>query len=65
VSDLREVKAAYVEDDGVVSIVRRPWAEPARAADVDAEAVKEMKRDIGDRSRPTGLDRTDAAEWLR
>jgi uncharacterized membrane protein YcaP (DUF421 family) len=65
VSDLREVKAAYVEDDGVVSIVRRPWAEPARAADVDEEAAREMKRDIGGKSKPAGLDRTDAAEWLR
>jgi uncharacterized membrane protein YcaP (DUF421 family) len=65
IADLREVKAAFVEDDGVVSILRRSWAEPAKASDVDDEAAKEMKHDTGGRLQPTGRERTDAPEWLR
>jgi uncharacterized membrane protein YcaP (DUF421 family) len=65
ITDVREVKAAFVEDDGGVSVLRRSWAEPARTGDVDAAAAEEMKRDLGDEPRPAGRNRTDAPEWLR
>ena len=65
IKDLREVEAAYVEDDGGVSVLRRSWAEPAKASDVDGKAAEQMKRDTGGHTTPTGPDRTDAPEWLR
>ena len=34
VSDLREVKVAYLEVDGQVSVIRQPWAETLQKADL-------------------------------
>jgi hypothetical protein len=59
------VEAAFVEDDGGVSIIRRPWAEPAKVSDVDDEAAKDMAHDTREKPDAIGLNRTDAPEWLR
>ena len=34
VSDLREVKLAFMEVDGEVSVIREDWAEPLRKGDI-------------------------------
>jgi uncharacterized membrane protein YcaP (DUF421 family) len=38
IDDLREVRLAMVEPDGVVSVLREDWAEPAQRRDVTALA---------------------------
>jgi uncharacterized membrane protein YcaP (DUF421 family) len=65
VRDLREVRLALVEDDGTISVLKRHWAEPARIADVDREAAREMKQDTEGKEEPTGAERTDARQWLQ
>ena len=39
VDDIREVKLAMVETDGVVSVIRERWAEPVSKGDLDAPAA--------------------------
>lgn len=65
IQDVREVKLALVEDDGSVSIIRRPWAEPAMKADLDREAASSRRSDLGGQDQPGGGNRTDAPQWLR
>lgn len=43
IDDIREVKQAMVENDGVVSVVKEDWAEPVRKADLGGEAAKREK----------------------
>lgn len=38
VDDIREVKLAMVETDGVVSVIKERWAEPVQKADLDGGA---------------------------
>jgi uncharacterized membrane protein YcaP (DUF421 family) len=38
VDDIREVKLAMVETDGVVSVIKESWAEPVRRADIGGGA---------------------------
>jgi uncharacterized membrane protein YcaP (DUF421 family) len=64
IQDLREVKLALVEDDGVVSVIRRSWAEPAKKADVDKDAAAEKEEDTNGKDEPAGAERTDARQWL-
>jgi uncharacterized membrane protein YcaP (DUF421 family) len=40
---LREVKLAIVENDGQVSIIRQPWAEPLQKADLGGEAARQKQ----------------------
>ena len=40
VDDIREVKLAMVETDGVVSVIKEDWAEPVQKADLGGEAAK-------------------------
>lgn len=35
IEDLREIRLAQVESDGRVSVLREPWAEPARKQDLE------------------------------
>jgi uncharacterized membrane protein YcaP (DUF421 family) len=65
IQDLREVKLAVVEDDGSVSVLRRPWAEPLTRGDYDMAAAVDRQRDTDGRVEPIGPERTDAAVWLR
>ena len=64
IGDVREVRSAFVEDDGGISVLRRSWAEPARMADVDDTARKEMSRDLHGDERAAEATRTDAPQWL-
>jgi uncharacterized membrane protein YcaP (DUF421 family) len=43
IDDIREVKQAMVENDGVVSVIKEDWAEPVRKADLGGEAAKSEK----------------------
>jgi uncharacterized membrane protein YcaP (DUF421 family) len=38
---LREVKLAIVENDGQVSVIHQPWAEPLQKADLGGEAARQ------------------------
>ena len=65
IHDLREVHLAVVEDDGTVSVLRRPWAEPATRADVDKDAARQKRDDTDGKDEPSGAERTDARQWLQ
>ncbi len=64
VRDLREVALALVEDDGTISVLRRPWAEPAIKADIDEGAARQRKAGTNGRDEPVGAERTDDPFWL-
>jgi uncharacterized membrane protein YcaP (DUF421 family) len=64
IRDIREVHLATVEDDGVVSVVLREWAEPARRADVDGEAAAARQADLAGKEEPPAAFRTDAPRYL-
>jgi uncharacterized membrane protein YcaP (DUF421 family) len=44
---LREVKLAIVENDGQVSVIRQPWAEPLQKADLGGEAARQKEAATG------------------
>ena len=46
ITDLREVKLALVENDGVVSVLREDWAEPAQKADLGGEHARRKRSDL-------------------
>jgi uncharacterized membrane protein YcaP (DUF421 family) len=62
--DMREVHLAIVEPNGTVSILKHPWAEPARKADVSAEGARARAETIGDEETPPPAARTDSAKAL-
>ena len=64
IDDIREVRLAFVEDDGTVSVLKHKWAAPATKADVDKAAAKDKKDVTEGREEPQGSERTDAASWL-
>ncbi len=41
VSDMREVKSAIMEVDGIVSVIKEDWAEPLRKGDVHGDAAQQ------------------------
>jgi uncharacterized membrane protein YcaP (DUF421 family) len=43
IEDIREVKQAMVETDGMISVIREDWAEPVRRADLAGEAETSEK----------------------
>jgi uncharacterized membrane protein YcaP (DUF421 family) len=55
VSDLREVKLALMEVDGVVSVIREDWAQPLQKSDILGDEANKI---------PAGAQRTDAAEAI-
>jgi uncharacterized membrane protein YcaP (DUF421 family) len=58
IEDLREVRLALVENDGMVSVIRQPWAEPLQKADLGGEAEQERERATGGREEPPPSGRT-------
>ncbi len=56
--DMREVHLAVVEHDGSVSVLKQPWAEPARKADVLREDQRRAGR--SDRRRRPSRRRSSA-----
>jgi uncharacterized membrane protein YcaP (DUF421 family) len=64
IHDMREVHLAIVENDGTVSVLKHPWAEPAQKADVVKEENARRAAAIGDSDTPPPLKRTDSKEAL-
>ena len=50
VDDIREVKLAMVEADGIVSVIKEDWAEPVQKADLGGQAAKDRERAAAGRS---------------
>jgi uncharacterized membrane protein YcaP (DUF421 family) len=46
ITDLREVKLAMVEVDGVVTVQRHDWAEPVQKADLGGEHARQKRSDL-------------------
>ena len=44
VDDIKQVKLAMVETDGVVSVIKEDWAEPVQKADLGGEAAEEKRK---------------------
>ena len=55
ISDMREVRLALMEVDGVVSVLRAEWAEPLQKSDILGDAAKQAS---------PGGQRTDAPEAI-
>ena len=51
VEDLQEVKLAMIETNGVLSVLREEWAEPAQKADVGAAKEEEETEPAGPQPR--------------
>jgi uncharacterized membrane protein YcaP (DUF421 family) len=62
ISDMREVRLAIVENDGVVSILKFDWADAAQKADVLDEEDRKRKLTIGRVDVPPDDKRTDS-QW--
>ncbi len=64
IQDMREVHLAVVENDGSVSVLKHPWAEPAQKADVLQEETNRRSRVIGKEDTPPPIKRTDSKKAL-
>jgi uncharacterized membrane protein YcaP (DUF421 family) len=61
---MREVHLAVVENDGSLSVLKHPWAEPAQKADVLEDENRRRQRVIGSEGTPPEEKRTDSAKAL-
>jgi uncharacterized membrane protein YcaP (DUF421 family) len=61
IHDMREVHLAVVENDGTVSVLKRPWADAAQKADVLEEEKRERARTVGTQDTPPPEKRTDSS----
>ena len=64
IHDMREVHLAVVENDGSVSVLRYPWAEPAQKADVLKDENARRAAVLSGQDTPPPLKRTDSKEAL-
>jgi uncharacterized membrane protein YcaP (DUF421 family) len=64
IEDLREVKVATVEVDGLVSVVQQPWAEPLQKCDLPGPARSEKERATGGHEEPPPEQRTDSRRYV-
>lgn len=64
ISDLREVKLATVEVDGIVSVIKHEWAEPVQKADLGREPAEAKKQATGGQDAPPASKRTDAERYV-
>jgi uncharacterized membrane protein YcaP (DUF421 family) len=64
IDDLREVKLAAVEVDGLVSVVQMPWAEPLQKCDLPGPARDEKERTTGGQDDPPPDKRTDDERYV-
>ena len=58
VEDLREVRLAFVENDGQVSIIKHDWARTIQKADLGGEWADQKKADTGGEDEPPPEART-------
>ena len=60
IDDLREVKLAAVENDGIVSVIREEWAEPLQKADLGGALAEQKKKSMAkNKGVPRGNTKTD------
>ena len=64
IHDMREVHLAVVEQDGEVSVLKHPWADPAQRADVVKDEEQERRQVIGAQDEPPAHLRTDTKRAL-
>lgn len=64
IDDVREVKLATVEQDGIVSVIRQDWAEPVQKGDLGGAHGKAKHAATGGKSEPPPSKRTDAPRAL-
>jgi uncharacterized membrane protein YcaP (DUF421 family) len=64
IHDMREVHLAIVENDGSVSVLKYPWAEPAQKADVLKDENARRAAAIGHTDTPPPAKRTDSKKAL-
>ena len=64
VDDIKQVKLAMVETDGVVSVIKEDWAEPVQKSDIDDKARKKKKETAGSEDEPPEDKRTDSPKAL-
>jgi uncharacterized membrane protein YcaP (DUF421 family) len=64
IHDMREVHLAIVENDGSVSVLKHPWAEPVQKADVLKDEDARRATALGDQDTPPPLKRTDSRQAL-
>jgi uncharacterized membrane protein YcaP (DUF421 family) len=64
IRDMREVKLACLEVDGLVSVLRHDWAETVQKSDIDDKARKKKKEMAGNEDEPPEDKRTDSPKAL-
>jgi uncharacterized membrane protein YcaP (DUF421 family) len=64
IHDMREVHLAVVENDGTLSVLKHPWAEPAQKADVLKDENEARTRMLGGQDTPPPAKRTDSRRAL-
>jgi uncharacterized membrane protein YcaP (DUF421 family) len=64
VDDMREVKLATVEVDGVVSVIRHEWAETVQKGDLRGGPADEKERATGGRDEAPDDKRTDSERYV-
>lgn len=64
IHDMREVKLAIVEQDGSVSVLKQPWAEPVQKADIDDDARRARTEALDGKDEPPPSKRTDSAKAI-
>jgi uncharacterized membrane protein YcaP (DUF421 family) len=60
IHDMREVHLAIVENDGSVSVLKHPWAEPAQKSDLLNDEAHARREAIGSEDHPPPEKRTDS-----
>jgi uncharacterized membrane protein YcaP (DUF421 family) len=63
INDMREVKFAFVESNGDVSVIKEEWAETLQKADLDKELKKEMEKALGGDEDSIPEDKDTTATW--
>jgi uncharacterized membrane protein YcaP (DUF421 family) len=64
IADVREVKLATVENDGMVSVLKKDWAEPLQKGDVKRQERGARREDTRGEEEPPPSRRTDAPDLL-
>lgn len=64
IHDIRDVHLAIVETDGIVSVLKREWAEAPKKADLLKDEHRERKQNIGDDKTVPSDKRTDSKKAL-
>ena len=64
IRDMREVKLACLEVDGLVSVLKHEWAETVQKSDIDDKARKKKKETTGGVDEPPDDKRTDTPRAL-